>query len=199
MSEHAVPRPASTAPASPADATLWLPVLLRAVVALAFGAATVFWGAPSAAGMAALAGTGFVLLAAAQFFLLRRLALPGTSAPALALAVPAAHLAVAGVVIAVAGSEPLFGWYGAVSLALLGLGELYAGLVRKGRSVLARDWTISGVVLLGTAAVLPFVIGGGAHALLGVSGGGALVTGALWLLAALTIRHDAGAAAKAVN
>jgi hypothetical protein len=172
-------------PARPADATLWLPVLLRAVVALAFGAATVFWGTPD--------------LAATQFFLVGRLPLPRTGAPALALAVPAVHLAVAGVVVAIAGSEALFGWYGAVALALLGLGELYAGLALKGQSVLARDWVLSGAVLLGTAAGLPFVVGAGAHALLGISGGGALITGALWLLAALTIRHDAGAAAKAVN
>lgn len=186
-------------PARPADATLWLPVLLRAVVALAFGAATVFWGTPDPAGMAVLAGASFVLLAATQFFLVGRLPLPRTGAPALALAVPAAHLAVAGVVVAIAGSEALFGWYGAVALALLGLGELYAGLALKGQSVLARDWVLSGAVLLGTAAGLPFVVGAGAHALLGISGGGALITGALWLLAALTIRHDAGAAAKAVN
>ncbi len=185
------------------DAVLWQPVLLRAVAALAFGAATVFLTVPTTAGMGVLAGAYFVLVGAALLLVVRRLAaslsLSASSAPVLALAVPAAHLAVAGVVAAVAGSPELLGWYGAFALALLGLGELYAAVALKGRTVLSRDWLVSGVVMLGTAAVLPFVAAAGAKAVLGVTGGGALITGALWLLCALTIRHDGRASAKAVN
>jgi hypothetical protein len=47
---------------------------------------------------------------------------------------------------------------------------------------------------MGTAAVLPFFISLGAHALLGVAGGGAIIAGVLWVLSALTLRHDARAA-----
>ena len=39
----------ASAPAHQAE--LWKPVLLRAAAALAFGAVTVFWAAPSEAGM----------------------------------------------------------------------------------------------------------------------------------------------------
>jgi hypothetical protein len=53
----------------------------------------------------------------------------------------------------------------------------------------------SGVIGLGTAAVLPFFISRGALALLGVAGGGAIISGVLWVLSALTLRHDARAAA----
>jgi hypothetical protein len=49
----------------------------------------------------------------------------------------------------------------------------------------------SGVIGLGTAAALPFFIQLGPHALLGVAGGGAIIGGVLWLLAGLTLRHDA--------
>jgi hypothetical protein len=59
---------------------------------------------------------------------------------------------------------------------------------------LARDWIASGVIGMGTAAILPFFIGLGAHALLGVAGGGAIIAGVLWVLSALTLRHDARAA-----
>jgi hypothetical protein len=69
--------------------------------------------------------------------------------------------------------------------------ELFCGLKFRGRHVLARDWIASGIIGLGTAAILPFFISLGAHALLGVAGGGAIISGVLWALAGLTIRHDA--------
>ena len=49
---------------------------------------------------------------------------------------------------------------------------------------------ITGVVHLGAAALLPFFTGLGAHALLGVSGGAAIVTGVLLAIAGLSLRHD---------
>jgi hypothetical protein len=47
------------------------------------------------------------------------------------------------------------------------------------------------VIGLGTAAALPFFINLGPHALLGVAGGGAIISGVLWMLGGLTLRHDA--------
>ena len=69
-------------------------------------------------------------------------------------------------------------------VAVLGLGaagalELLCGIRNRGRHLLARDWIASGV------------IGLGAHALLGVAGGGAIISGVLWILSGLTLRHDA--------
>ena len=73
--------------------------------------------------------------------------------------------------------------------------ELLCGIRNRGRHVLARDWLASGVIGIGTAvAILPFFISLGAHALLGVAGGGAIIAGVLWVLSALTLRHDARAA-----
>jgi hypothetical protein len=43
--------------------------------------------------------------------------------------------------------------------------------------------------------LLPFFISLGAHALLGVAGGGAIISGVLWVLSGLTLRHDARAGA----
>ena len=55
------------------------------------------------------------------------------------------------------------------------------------RHVLARDWIASGIIGLGTASALPFFISLGAHALLGVAGGGAIISGVLWVLSGLTL------------
>ena len=94
----------------------------------------------------------------------------------------------------------VFGTIGALGLGLAGAAELYLGVTAGGRSALARDWSASGVIGLGTAAALPFFIDLGPHALLGVAGGGAIIGGVLWTLAGLTLRHDArGVSAEAVN
>ena len=82
-----------------------------------------------------------------------------------------------------------------VALVVLGASELTRGVQK--RDALSRDWLISGVISVGTAIALPFFIPLGAHALLGVAGGGAIITGVLWILSGLTLRHDAKAAAGA--
>lgn len=175
-------------------------MLTRAVVALAFGAVTVFWASPSASEMGWTAG---LYLLAVGVTLLRGLGKFGLAARQPAGKVMAAAGAVmsgAGVAVAFLGSELVLGVLGALGLGVLGAAELYLGLRYRGRSVLARDWLASGVIGLGTAATLPFFINLGAHALLGVAGGGAIITGVLWILAALTLRHDArSVSSEAVN
>jgi hypothetical protein len=94
----------------------------------------------------------------------------------------------------------VFAVLAALGLAVAGVAELYLGIRFRGRHVLARDWLASGVIGLGTAGTLPFFVALGPHALLGVAGGGAIISGVLWILAGLSLRHDARAAAsKAVN
>lgn len=199
MTEQALPRPLNGIPAEAAAATLWPPVLLRALAALVFGIVTVFWTSPSPEELCLLVALYFVATAGAQLWLARRLDIGRTSPAALALALPALHLVIAAVVLLSAGSEAVFGWYGGLALVLLGLGELAAGVLLRGTSVLSRDWVISAVLVLGTGLLVPFFIPQGAHALLGVSGGGAVLTGVLWVLSALTLRHDSRMGAKAVN
>ena len=197
-----------TLPSTPSDpaaltapaADLWKPVLTRALLALAFGALTVFWASPSASEMG---WAGGLYLLATGVILIRGIGKFGLAAkqPAgkIMAAAGAAHTG-AGVAVAFLGSELVFGVLAALGLGLLGAAELCLGFLYRGRSVLARDWLASGVIGLGTAAALPFFISLGAHALLGVAGGGAIISGVLWILAALTLRHDArSVSSEAVN
>lgn len=186
--------------ALPAAPDLWKPVLLRAVIALAFGAVTVFWAAPPVAGMG-WAG-GLYLLATGLVLLLgvKKTGLPHGDRTAKALAAAGAVLTGTGAAVGLLPGNLVFGIIGALGLGLAGAAELYLGMAARRRSVLARDWIASGVIGLGTAVALPFFIDLGPHALLGVTGGGAIISGVLWTLAGLTLRHDArDVSAEAVN
>ncbi|APX02099.1 MULTISPECIES: hypothetical protein [unclassified Arthrobacter] len=196
-----------TSPANPAEsdvpspsAELWKPALLRAAAALVFGAVTVFWAAPSVAGMS-LAGGAYVL--ATGLILLWGIPFTGflRDAPAgRILSAAGAALTGAGVALLFLHGNLVFAVLAALGLAVAAVAELYLGIRFRGRHVLARDWLASGVIGLGTAGTLPFFVGLGPHALLGVAGGGAIISGVLWILAGLSLRHDARAAAsKAVN
>lgn len=113
------------------------------------------------------------------------------SAPDKLLSAAGSVLAGAGVALLLLHGDLLFGVIAALGLAVAGALELFCGLKFRGRHVLARDWIASGIIGLGTAAILPFFISLGAHALLGVAGGGAIISGVLWALAGLSIRYDA--------
>jgi hypothetical protein len=113
------------------------------------------------------------------------------SVPDKLLSAAGSVLAGAGFALVVLHGDLLFGVIASLGLAVAGALELLCGLKFRGRHVLARDWIASGIIGLGTAAGLPFFISLGAHALLGVAGGGAIISGVLWALAGLTIRHDA--------
>ncbi|MCQ9163772.1 MULTISPECIES: DUF308 domain-containing protein [unclassified Arthrobacter] len=189
MSETAVPQGAHPTVNKARGALLWQPVLFRSMATLLFGIITVFFGAPGTLGLCLNFGWYFVVLGLSHYWIVRRLALPRGDAKRLALMGAAALLAVAGVVVFIAVSTVLAAWLGAAALAVMGAAELYAALT-SARSQLRSDWLISGVLGLGTGVLLPFFITSGPHGLLGVSGGGALMTGALWLLSALTLRHD---------
>ncbi|WP_434616292.1 hypothetical protein [Arthrobacter sp. A5] len=196
MTEPPVPvlLPEAGSPAQPAS--LWKPVLLRALVGLVFGAVTVFWAAPNTAGMGLAIGVYFLASAASLSWLLQHLRLAKTNKNFIALALPAGVLAACGFILFFHASNSFVAWIGAAGLFVLGLGELYLGIKYRGRHLLARDWLTAGIVGIGTAVVLPFFTELGPHALLGVAGGGSIVTGALLLLAGLTIRFDAGKPAR---
>ncbi|MDQ0680856.1 uncharacterized membrane protein HdeD (DUF308 family) [Arthrobacter pascens] len=187
--------PAETAPGTAPQADLWKPVLLRAVAALMFGALTVFWASPSVAvmgwsGGVYLLGTGLLLIWSVPKAGYRNDATPGRIISAAGSALTGSGVAL----ILLHGDLP-FGVIAAMGLGLAGAVEVYCGIRYRGRHVLARDWLASGIIGIGTAAALPFFIGLGAHALLGVAGGGAIISGVLWMLSGLTLRHDAKQAA----
>ncbi|WP_172323455.1 DUF308 domain-containing protein [Paenarthrobacter sp. CM16] len=167
--------PAQT-PSASADG-LWKPVLIRATVALVFGAVTIFWATPSVHVLAW--AVGLYLLATAGAVWMAR---------ALPVAVPVV-VALGGVGALVTQSDAGVALSAMLALLVLGLLEFAHGF-RK-RDMLARDWLVSGVISVGTAVLLPFFTSLGAHALLGVAGGGAIISGVLWILSGLTLRHDA--------
>lgn len=186
---------------SPDRAHLWLPVLGRALAALAFGAVTVFWGQPTTAGAAWVMAGYLWLLLAAQAWLLRAERPAPNRASALTALIPYALAACCGIAIVTVPSVGLLAAGGAAALILVGVSDIArAVLARRGPvsgvSPLARDLPITGVVSLGAGILLPFFAGLGPHAILGVAGGGAIITGVLLAIAALTLRHDSTAAAR---
>jgi len=186
--------------ALPAAADLWKPVLVRAAVALGFGAVTVFWAAPSTAGMGWAGGIYLLATGVALLWSVNKTGLRAGSGSSKVLSAAGAVLTGTGAAVGLMAGDLLFGVLAALGLGLAGAAELYLGITNRGRSMLARDWIASGVVGVGTAGLLPFFIDLGPHALLGVAGGGAIISGVLWMLAGLTLRHDARAdSAKAVN
>lgn len=192
--------PAETASAPAHQPDVWKPVLLRAAAALLFGALTAFSGSPSVevmgwAGGIYILATGVVLIRAVKTAGFQNGVLPGRI-----LSAAASTMIGSGVALAALHGDLLFGIIAALGLGLMGAAELYLGIRFRGRHILARDWLTSGVIGIGTAIALPFFTSMGAHALLGVAGGGAIISGVLWTLAGLSLRHDARTApAKAVN
>lgn len=175
---------------------LWQPVLLRALATVAFGLVTVFWGNPGILGMSLTLGIYLLVLAACHYLVVRTLALPRGNASRTVLLGGAALLAVGGVVVAISLNAVAAAWLAGVALAVMGAAELFAALRTpsgdKAKTPLRGDWIVSGILGLGTGILLPAFAAAGPHGLLGVAGGGALMTGALWTLSALTLRHDGG-------
>ncbi|MDQ0871194.1 uncharacterized membrane protein HdeD (DUF308 family) [Arthrobacter sp. V1I9] len=183
--------PAGAASGTAPTAELWKPVLLRSAAALVFGAVTIFWAAPS---VEVMGWSGGLYLLATGLLLMRGIPATGfqrDSAVGKMLSAAGSVLAGAGFALVVLHGDLLFGVIAALGLGVAGALELTCGLRSRGQHVLARDWIASGLIGLGTAVILPFFISLGAHALLGVAGGGAIISGVLWALAGLTIRHDA--------
>ncbi|MCQ6270241.1 hypothetical protein M8J71_07055 [Pseudarthrobacter sp. R1] len=183
--------PAGTASGTAPTGELWKPVLLRSAAALVFGAVTIFWAAPS---VEVMGWSGGLYLLATGLLLMWGIPATGfqrDSRTGKVLSAAGSVLAGAGFALIVLHGDLLFGVIAALGLGVAGALELYCGLAFRGRHVLARDWIASGIIALGTAIILPFFISLGAHALLGVAGGGAIISGVLWALAGLTIRHDA--------
>ena len=176
-------------------------MLVRAAVALAFGAATVFWGHPTTAGAAWLMAPYLWLLLAIEAWHLRSEAPAVGRASVLWGLVPYGLAAVAGVVLASASNDALLGGAGAAALALVGASDVVRGVLARrapgtAAASLARDLVIVGVVNLGAGILLPFFVGLGPHALLGVAGGAAIITGVLLAIAGLSLRHDSAAGAR---
>lgn len=189
---------ASTAPGVGPDSaalTVWKPFLARAVVGAVFGLVTIFWREPSTLVMA-VAGGLYLLLGAAAYLWTHRQAHWGSAS--LLTDIGGGLLLGAGIASIAFADDRTFAFAGALALVVAGLAELMRGLALRTHPA-ARDLVIVGVVGVATGAILPFVEQLGAHALLGVTGGGALLSAVILAIAALSYRHDSALSAPATS
>lgn len=178
-----------------APGKVWQTVLLRAAVTLVFAFSTVFWTGPTTRGMSLALGLYLLALAGTHSLTLRALDLKGADIRGRVLLLGAGIMAAAGILVALIASDAGAVWAVGVALVAGGLAELVAFLRTSKTSAgpargLRLDWLLSAVVGLGTGGLIPFFLAAGPHGILGVAGGGALLSGVLWTLSAFTLRHD---------
>ncbi|MEX5294064.1 DUF308 domain-containing protein [Kocuria sp. CPCC 205268] len=173
---------------------LFAPTLLRALVALVFGAVTVFWQEPTLPVVAWGVGLYLVLTGAASVLL--QLRLNGNDhvdmGPTRQIPQSYGVLYLLGGIFTVLGADTpawLVVYAGSV-MGLAGLTELALGLRFRTSFPLGRDWTIAGLTTVLAATGLVLVVDLGAKAIFGVVGAAAVVIGVTHLLAALTLRHE---------
>lgn len=180
---------------------LWVPTLVRSLVALVFGAVTIFWqeptqnAAPWALGLF-LVGTGGAWL----FLHFRLKAREDVDLGSLATVPRFAGILyiLGGALVAIMAQENwLFVLLAAMVLGLCGILELALGLRFRQSFPMGRDWTLSGLVTVGAGMGMMLVETLGAKAELGVAGGAAIIIGVTQFIAALSLRHDALAADRA--
>ncbi len=185
---------ASRAPgAAPAGPLVWRPFMARAVVSAVFGLLTVFWREPSVP-VLSVAG-GLYLLIGGVVYLWTHRTLGRCSRFSALMTISGALLLVAGIASLVLPDTRSFALTGGVALGVAGIAEVIRGVSTREHPA-GRDLILVGVVGLVTGAILPFVEHLGAQALLGVSGGGALLTAVALGIAALSYRHDSALSAS---
>ncbi len=187
----AAPSAPSAAPA--AELLTWKPFLVRAAVSALFGLVTVFWRDPSTL-VLSVAGGVYLLLSGAAYLWTHRMAHWGPRFR-LVTDIGGGLLLGAGIAGLVFVDDRSFALAGAVALVVAGAAELVRGLTVRAHTA-SRDLVVVGVVGIVTGAILPFVEQLGAHALLGVTGGGALLTAVVLGIAGLSYRHDSALSAS---
>ncbi|MCC9197316.1 hypothetical protein QNO08_16895 [Arthrobacter sp. zg-Y820] len=173
--------------------TPWVPILLRSVTAAAFGILTVFWQSPGV-NVLSIAGGLYLLLTAVTVWRVSSLAGGQGLAQVRSLQLlEAAVYAVAGLAVLALRSVEAFCAAAGAALLIGGAVELYLWAKARGAFLPARDWLITGVVSLGTAAILVAVLAMdlGSHAMLGVSGGSAIILAVVLATSGLGARWDA--------
>ena len=187
----------------------WVPILLRSVIAAVYGGITIFWQDPTLA-VLAVAGGAYLLLTGVSLWRMSSLARSCNIPPLpAALLVSALVYAAAGVVVAAVQSTTVFAWVAGAALLVGGLIEFAFWFRARKQFVPARDWLITGVISIGAAVLLPVFLslpeGGHIRAMLGVSGGAAVMVAVVLAISGLGLRHDASLApeskepAQAVN
>ena len=171
----------------------WTPVLLRSAAAAVYGLLSIFWPTQD---------TTFVSIAGGLYLLVTGVAMWRVAAVAGAGEVPglrplllaeSALYAVAGILTAALQDNWVFALAGGAALAVGGIVELMFWIRARSRFLPARDWLITGVTSIGAAVLLPVMLQMGldARALLGVSGGSAVIIAVILATSGFGARHDA--------
>ncbi|WP_085528983.1 DUF308 domain-containing protein [Kocuria massiliensis] len=180
---------------------LFGPVLLRAMIYLAFGLTTVFWQEPTLTVVRWGIGLFMILQGVALIYMQRSLTERawghGNTHSRVIQSYAILYLVGGVATTAFSGSLPILVLVVGLIFSIGGVTELLQGFRATGTSAMARDWKIAGVVTFLTGIVL-FMIGDlGPKAAFGITGGGAIIVGIFMVLAALTFRHDAASADSA--
>lgn len=180
---------------------LFVPTLVLSLVFLVFGLVTVFWQVPTLGAtvlvlafyLAVLGGASFLTArstgelvkwqpatgevnAASVSQVWRSLAMVQCAGAVLMLLLPRAEFWVVLV--------------GSLVLGITGVFTLLMGLRVKNVFPTDKDWRIAGFATVVAAGLLPVVSELGAKAILGVTGGGALIAGIFMFVGALTVRSQ---------
>ena len=173
--------------------TPWAPILLRSVIAAVFGVLTIFWQDPDVL-VLSIAGGLYLLLTGVAVW--RTAALAGVQGQARVRTLQlleAVLYAVAGLAVLALRSVEAFCVAAGAALLVGGVVELYLWATARRVFLPARDWLITGAVSAGAAAILVAVqiMDLGAHAMLGVSGGSAVIIAVMLATSGLGARWDA--------
>lgn len=172
-----------------------VPTLVRSIVTLVFAACTIFIVEPSHTVGIWMLATWIAALGLCTLWLERRSArYPSLSLGALDASLRSTgYLALLGAacVVIFGGSLTGLSLVLSVVLVLMGLPELWIGITRRQTHPLGRDWLITGLVMVGAAIGVLLVSGLDLHAVLGVTGGAAIIAGVFLMISGLTLRHDA--------
>ncbi|MCC3275559.1 MULTISPECIES: DUF308 domain-containing protein [unclassified Arthrobacter] len=179
----------------------WGPMLVRAAVAAVYGVLTIFWQDPTEPVLAYAGGAYLLLSGAALLPMLSASRGHGTMRPF--LLVEAAAYVLAGAATLIFASAEAFRPAAAAALILGGVIEIVLWVRHRRTFLPARDWLITGAAALVSGLLVPLVYDLGVRAMLGVTGGAAVVIAVIVAISALGARHDSRVAAqeqaKAVN
>ncbi|MCC9205758.1 hypothetical protein [Arthrobacter sp. zg-Y769] len=171
----------------------WGPMLVRSMVAAVYGVLTVFWQDPTEPVLVFAGGAYLLLTGVALWPMLTAARGHGNVRPV--LLVEAAAYVLAGAATLAFASAEAFRAAGAAALILGGALEIFLWVRHRADFLPARDWLITGAAALAAGVLVPLFYDLGVRALLGVTGGAAIITAVIVAISALGARHDSRTAA----
>ncbi|MEH0108769.1 hypothetical protein V6N00_03440 [Tersicoccus sp. MR15.9] len=162
----------------------WPLLLVRGVVCAAFGLTTAFWATPGDTAMRLMIAAYMLLLGVVNW----RLSVTVQDRRVLSYALT---IAIFGLIVLVAPSRAMLALVAALGFTLFGLMEATVAWMSRRAHPVVRDGAIIGVAMAGSGIILPLVQDLGPHGMLGVLGGGAIISAVIMLIGALTVRHEA--------